>query len=585
MRTRVLALILFLWLGYILFGLTYVQIGLHERMKVMSEENRLKVVPLMAPRGSITDRNGEVLVKDVLSFNVSVLYSRIKDKSRLASTLSSVLDVPEAEMTEKIEKSRRRPFNHVVLAEDIGIEKAVHLEEIEMDFPGLLIDVSAKREYPKGKTASNLLGYLGLINRTEFEKLKHYGYSISDVIGRSGIEKQYDNYLRGRHGGKQVEVDHRGRQVSTLGYKEPVPGRNLRSTIDLELQSFCDDLLEDKRGAIVAMDPSSGEVLAMASAPSFDPGIFVDRKRSEEVSEVLNDNEYPLLNRAITGAYPPGSVFKVVTAAAALETGSVTPERSFYCPGSMTLGNRTFRCWKESGHGEQDLRRAIKNSCNVYFWRAGLLVGVDSIAEYGSLMGLGDTTGIDLPGESGGVLPSREWKRERLNKQWYRGETLNYAIGQGYLLCTPLQLARMMSVFANGGYLVEPYVVDSIGDVKVNIPEKKPLGISDASVEQIRAGLRDVVNHPRGTGMKARSDKVVISGKTGTAQTSRGKNHGWFGGFAPYEEARLTVVVFDEYGGKGGYYAAGTAGKVFEKARELGLLGEEYVDSAGESGS
>jgi penicillin-binding protein 2 len=574
MRTRIYAFILSVFFVLLICGLAYVQIYRHAKYKVMSEENRLKVIPLMAPRGSILDRNGKDMVKDVLSFDVSIIYSQLDSIEDLANMLGSTLEIPAEEVKTKIRKSRWRPYSPTVIVADIGIEKAIYLEEIAMDYPGLLIDVSAKRKYLKGKTGANVLGYLGLINRSEFDRLKHYGYRMNDLVGRGGVEKAYDDYLRGAHGGKQVEVDHRGREIMVLGFKEPVPGKDLYLTIDLELQEYCDELLEDKRGAILAMDPDTGAVLAMASAPSYDPEIFIDSKKRAEVADVLKDKKYPLLNRAVAGAYPPGSVFKAIVATAGLETGVVTLHTPFDCMGSIRLGRRTFHCWRKGGHGTQVLQEAIKNSCNVYFWRLGNLLGVDNIAEYAGMFGVGTRTGIDLPGEVPGLLPSREWKKKEYKESWYKGETMNYSVGQGYVLCSPLQICRIMAVFANGGYLVRPYIAESVEGVSLNKPERVRLDISEEAIEHVREGLRKVVNDSRGTGMKARQDDVVVAGKTGTAQTSRGKNHGWFAGFAPFEEPRLTVVVFDEYGGKGGYYAAGTAGKVFHKANELGLLKE-----------
>lgn len=443
-----------------------------------------------------------------------------------------------------------------------------------MDFPALLLEVSAKREYIRGKIASNVLGYLGLINRSEFERLKPYGYRMNDLVGRDGVEKYYDEYLRGKHGGKQVEVDYRGREAATLGLKEPVSGKDVRLTIDLDLQKFCDGLLEDKRGAIIAMDPVRGAILASASAPSYDPTVFIDRDRRKEVSKILRNKDYPLLNRAMSGAYPPGSVFKVVVATAALETGASVPETAFSCPGYLKLGRARFKCWRKNGHGVQTLKEAIKNSCNVYFFRLGLLVGADGISDFAERFGFGAPTGIDLPGEISGTCPGPDWKKRRFKEKWYKGDTVNYAIGQGYLLCSPLQIARTISVFANGGYLVQPYVVEEVGGISLGANEKVKLDISPETLETVREGLRKVVNDPRGTGMKAKLKCVVVSGKTGTAQTSRGKSHGWFMGFAPFEDAKLTVVIFDEYGGKGGYYAAETAGQVFRRAYELGLLGE-----------
>lgn len=573
MRLRVFSLIIFLSVLFILSGLFYIQIGMHERYKVMSEENRLKIVPLMAPRGTIFDAEGRALVKDVLSFNVAVIYSRIKDKEQVSEMLSSVLGFSPEEISDAIKEARRQPFTPYVIASDIGMEKAVHIEEAGGEYPGLLLDVISKREYLEGKSAANILGYLGLINRAEFERLKHYGYRLNDMVGRDGIEKYYDDYLRGTHGGKQIEVDHRGRQVDTLGYREPTRGRDVYLTINKDLQEYCSSLLKGKKGCIIAMEPVSGEVLAIASAPSYDPEIFTDSKRSDERAEVLTDEEYPLMNRAISGVYPPGSVFKTVVATAALETGAVDEHTTFYCNGFVTLGDTTFRCWRKGGHGSQDMREAIKNSCNSYFYNLGLNLGVDNIAGYAKKFGIGQKTGIDLPQEAPGILPSAEWKRQNMHEQWYRGETLNYAIGQGYLLTSPMQLARSMSVFANGGFLVKPFIVSRVGGITVNKGKREDIEISPKTIEIIREGLRECVNHPRGTGQKAKLLDVIVSGKTGTAQTSKDINHGWFAGFAPYDDPKLTVVIFDEYGGKGGYYAAGTAQDVFKKADELGLLG------------
>ncbi len=572
MRIKIFTLILLFFTAVLLTALAYVQVVKYEKYSTMSEENRLKIIPLMAPRGSIFDRAGNPLVKDTLCFNVSVIYSRVKNAEALEKALSSMLAIPQETIAAGIRNSRGQSYLPVCIAADIGMENAVRVEEAALDYPGLLLEVSAKREYMHEKTASNLLGYLGFINRPEFEKLRHYGYKINDLVGRDGIEKQYDKYLRGIHGGKQIEVDSRGREKTILGFKEPVPGRNIYLTIDLELQKFCESLLQDKRGAILALDPQSGAVLAMASAPSYDPSVFVTKSRRKEAGLLLKDRMYPLLNRAIAGVYPPGSIFKVVIAAAALENGVISQGSSFDCEGSFSLGKAVFRCWKKKGHGQQILVNAIKNSCNVYFFRTGLLLGAEKIAAFAEKYGFGKRTGVDLPGERAGTLPTPGWKKKRFNEAWYKGDTVNYSIGQGYMLCSPLQVARMMCVYANRGYLVRPYLVSRVGDVPVGSRDKVFLYISPKSMETVREGMRKVVNDPHGTGQKAKQDIVIIAGKTGTAQVSRGGNHGWFAGFAPFEDAKLVVVVFDEHGGKGGYYAASTAGSVFKKARELGII-------------
>ena len=572
MRLKIFSSIIVLSLLILLVGLYRIQVVRHERYKLLSEGNRLKVVPLIAPRGTIYDRKGRSLVKDILSFNVCVIYSRVNDFNRLSDSLSAILGESKVSVLKRVKKSRMQPYAPYCIASDIGMQKAVQFEEVSNEFPGLLMDVSTKREYIYGSSASSILGYLGTINRSEFDRMKHYGYSINDLVGRDGIEKYYDEYLRGTYGGKQVEVDHMGREAMTLGYKEPIPGKDIYLTIDLDLQLYCDELLREKRGAIVVMNPQTGEILAMSSSPSFDPAIFIDDKRKAERNKVLNSNEYPLLNRAISGAYPPGSIFKAVVAAAALETGVIDLDRVFYCSGAINMGRRTFHCWRKTGHGDQAILDALKNSCNVFFWRVGLLLGVDRIAEYAGKFEVGEITGIDLPGEVRGILPSQEWKEKKLKEKWYKGETMNYSVGQGYLLCTPLQIAKIMSVFANKQYLLTPYIVEKVGSVRINSTVRKEVGVSSSYIDSVREGLRLVVNDKRGTGMKAKLKDVVVSGKTGTAQTSIGKSHGWFAGFAPYEEASLTVVVFDEYGGKGGYYAAGTGGKVFKKAEELGII-------------
>jgi penicillin-binding protein 2 len=574
MRVRIFAYILLSCLLYLIGGLFYTQVIKHDQYKIMSEENRLRVLPLMAPRGAIRDRNGKVLVKDELRFDAAVVYSQVKDAVAIKEVLSGLLDVPKETLSKKLKKARRTPYTPISLVGDIGIEGAINLEEVLTDYPGLLVHVKTKRGYLYGDVASGVLGYLGLINRDEFKRMKHYGYKINDLVGRAGVEKVYDNYLRGIYGGKQIEVNNVGREISTLGYKEPVPGRDVYLTLDLDLQKYCDSLMADHKGAIIAMDPKTGEILALASAPRYDPGIFVDKKRSKEVMELFADKnkDHPFINRAISGAYPLGSVFKLIVAAGALEEGVISEYFPVNCAGKFNLGKAVFRCWKEQGHGEQMLRDAIKNSCNVYFYNIGLMLGVDALAKYSGMAGFGEKTGIELPREKAGILPSREWKRKRMKAQWYKGETVNYSIGQGYLSVTPLQAARMVCIFANDGKLVNPTIIKAIGDVQQGNTEPKNISISSKSINIVREGMKECVNHPRGTGQKAKQEGLIVSGKTGTAQTHKGINHGWFGGFAPYDNPQLVVLVFDEYGGKGGYFSAETAGKVFSEAKKLGII-------------
>jgi penicillin-binding protein 2 len=572
MRLKIFVRMIIFAFAFLFLGLFYTQVVRHGNYKIMSEENRLRVIPLRSPRGTIYDRNSNVLAKDVLSFNASLVYSQIKDVDALKRMLTNVLEVSSGDVEEGIKRSRQRPYSPVTIAPDIGVEGAIRLEEVESGFPGVFLDVSTKREYTNGRSTANFIGYLGLLDRYEFDKLKNYGYKINDLVGKSGLEKQYDNYLRGTNGGKQLEVDHIGREIAVLGYKEPVQGKDICLTIDRDLQDYCYEISAGKRGAILVMDPRNGAILAMVSVPTYDPEVFIDPRSSAERKELFSDKKYPMMNRGISGSYPPGSVFKLVVATGALEAGKATEWTSAVCAGALNLGGITFHCWRKDGHGEQNLPLAIKNSCNVYFYRLGLLLGVDDIARFAQKLGFGETSGIDIPGEVPGVVPSKEWKRKHFNDNWYKGETVNYAIGQGYLLVTPIQIARMAAVFGNKGYLVRPHLVSRIGTVDVGEYGAANTRISKKTLDVVREGMRKCVNDPGGTGCKAIMQGVTVAGKTGTAQTTLGISHGWFAGFAPFDDAKLVVVVFDEYGGKGGYYAAGTAGEVFRKAKELGLI-------------
>lgn len=573
MRLRAYSAIIAILYTFLFMELFYVQIARYEKYRVMSEENRLRVIPLLAPRGGIYDRNSNPIVKDELSFNASVIYSQVKDKAALTSELSRVLGMPEGKIADQLKKSRRSPFMLMPIAADIGMDKAIDIEEVTMDHPGLVLDTTPRRSYANGKVASNMIGYLGYINREEFTRLKHYGYSVNDLVGRDGIEGQYDDYLRGTYGGKQLEVDNRGREVSTLGFKEPIAGKDIYLTIDLELQKFCDGMLSGRKGAVIVMDPNTGAVLALASAPGYDPSIFIDPQKKAERSSVLSNSDYPLLNRAVSGAYPPGSVFKMIMAIAALERGKVTENTTFVCPGYFRLGRGVWKCWKkDGGHGPQAVRDAIKNSCDVFFYNTGLIIGVDVISEYAGMFGMGSITRIDLPGEVTGILPSQAWKKRRFKEEWYKGDTVNYSIGQGYLTCTPIQMARYVSALANGGYLVRPHVVDRIEDVPVASNEQVDLKLDPHVLQVVKDGMYKVVNESGGTGVRAQVEGVKVAGKTGTAQTTRGLDHGWFAGFAPFDDPKVAIVVFDEYGGKGGHYAAGISGKVLTKAKELGII-------------
>ncbi|MFC1577322.1 penicillin-binding protein 2 [Candidatus Omnitrophota bacterium] len=555
-------------------GLAHIQIIRSKSYRELSEKNIIRVVPVEAPRGRIFDRKGRAVVSNKLSFDVSVVYRELTgfDETRLVKILSDVLNVKKAGVRERLKKAKRTPYIPVVIFDGIDKEKAIVLEEQSFDLKGVIIETRAERDYLFGSAASHILGHLGEVSEGELERLKPYGYRIKDSVGRDGLEGFYNGYLMGKSGGFLVEVDNRGRQVRMIGLKEPSSGKDMRLTIDMNIQLAAERLMADRKGAVVAMDPSSGEVLALVSRPSFDPGVFIKTERSRDRMRLLKNREFPLLNRAVSGLYSPGSVFKVVVAAAALETKRSYEWKEYGCDGAYRLGGRRFRCWKEEGHGKQHMTEGIKNSCNVYFYRLGKDLGVDRIEAFSNRFGLGRPTGIDLPGEASGLVPGRLWKRIHKRKSWYEGETINFSIGQGYLLVTPIQALRVMCVIANGGNLIRPFLVSGIGQTDIMSVKSAPVGLTERTLRTIKESLIKVVNDKEGTGRLAAAEGLTIAGKTGTAQNPGRKSHSWFGGFAPAEDPKVALIVFIEHGGKGGVEAARLAKQLFEQIQNEGYL-------------
>ncbi|MBL7155577.1 MAG: penicillin-binding protein 2 [Candidatus Omnitrophica bacterium] len=573
MRNRIFTRVILFFFAVLTLGLFYTQVLQRDVYEKLSEKNRVRVLPLEAPRGKIYDRKGRLLVNNRISFDVEVIFQEIKDVEGVIDLLSDIAYVDRQVLSLRIEKARRRPFIPVKIIEDIEKHKAIQIEEIALEVPGVIVTTRPLRNYIYKNSLSRITGYLGKISEEELDKYRTYGYRMRDFVGKDGIERSYNDYLRGVDGGLQVEVDSRGRELCILAIKEPQSGRDLHLSIDIELQKFCDSLLAEKRGAIVAMDPQTGAILAITSHPDFDPNIFVKRNNSKNVTALLNNSTtYPMLNRAISGLYPPGSVFKIIIASAALNEGCFDNKRTLTCEGSIMVGNRRFRCWREKGHGVISINEGIKASCNVFFYQLGILVGPDGISRYAFRFGFGKPTGIDIPGEANGFVPTPAWKRKNLRQPWFKGETANYAIGQGYLLVTPIQVVRAVAAIANGGKLVHPFVVERIEDVRLQHAGPRSMGLKKETLTIVKEALRDVVNARRGTGLYARSKDTVISGKTGTAQNPKGTSHAWFTGFAPFENPRLSIVVFIEHGGKGGLDPARFAKNIIEEAKRLELL-------------
>jgi penicillin-binding protein 2 len=437
--------------------------------------------------------------------------------------------------------------------------------------------------------AAHVLGYLGEINQKQLKLLKDQGYVLGDEIGQYGLERRWEELLRGQSGGQQVEVDALGRRVRVLHEVTDVPGYTVHLTLDRQLQETAFEALKGKEGTIVALDVHSGAILAMASTPAFDPNAFARGIKADEWSGLIKDQVRPLSNRATQGQYPPGSTFKIVMSIAGLEEGVVQPDSVIQDPGFYSFGNRSFRDWKKGGHGAVNLHKAIVESCDTYFYQLGPKLGIDRIAKWANAFGLGEKTGIALDDERSGTIPSTEWKRKRYRQPWFPGETVSVAIGQGYVTVTPLQLANMMAAVANGGKLYRPYVVNKVESVDgATVREYGPevirtIELKPDTLKRVREALADVVTAPHGTGAAARSQLVSIAGKTGTAQVVEMKggyvktehlayvnrDHAWFVSYAPVENPQVAIAVLVEHGGHGGDAAAPMAKKVFEKFIEI----------------
>ena len=565
--------------------LWYLQIIKGEDLLKRSENNRIRIREVKAMRGIVLDSRGVVLVENRPSYDVVIFPEDVKDLKGLVEKLEALyakvgLTFP---MDYETIRENRRPFTPLRVDRNISREKLALIETHSLELPGVGIDVMPVREYYYGESMAHVIGYIGEVSREELERDRTSGYKSGDFIGKFGLEKALDRYIRGKPGGEQVEVNVVGRKVKTLGRVEPVQGYRVLLTIDSQVQKAAWAAMEGKAGAVVALDPRDGSVLALVSRPGFDPNLF-NRGVSADVWERISSNPlHPMENRAIAGQYPPGSTYKLIVAAAALEEGIVTPETAFNCPGHFEMGTRTFRCWRKQGHGRVSLHRAIVESCDVYFYNVGRLLGVDKLAEYAQAFGLGTRTGVAMTGERRGLIPTRDWKLARFGIPWQPGETISIAIGQGYNTVTPLQLANAYAAVANNGEFFTPRIVKRIetddGEIIEEFrPEKKAvLPVSRENLQLLKKALWGVVNEPGGTGAQARVPGKDVCGKTGTAQVigmAEGddgssypyeyRDHALFVSFAPRDNPEIVVAVVAEHSGHGGSAAAPVAKKVIE---------------------
>ena len=566
----------------VLLRLFTLQVLEGSKYRELSEENRIRVEVLVAPRGEIRDRKGRLLVDSAPSFTVTLdpfdkAYTRNPAgmESTLA-TLGPILDADPKQLREKIQRERKVSFLPIRLKRNVDMKSVAFVSEHRDQLPGVQVESEPLRRYTLGPLGSHLLGYVGEISDKELADAAHTDYLSGDLIGRMGIERRYEKILRGKDGKRFVEVNALGRKGDFLGEKHPVlpqRGTDLTLTIDLDVQRAAEDAFAPgARGAVVAIDPRNGEVLALVSKPNYDPNEFSTGITQERWNELSSGGNYPLFNRAIQAAYPPGSTLKPFTALAALEAGAITAGTYFAqsCTGAFRFGTRLFGCWKHEGHGSLAVHQAIVQSCDVYFYQLGVRMGLDRLAEFMDKLRLSEKTGIDLPQERRGLFPDAAWYDKHFGAgRWSRGLVLNVVIGQGECSLTPVKLAQLAAFVANGGTLWRPRLIRSIGTALPSDAEapddslRHDVAVSERGLETIRSAMVGVVSDPQGTGGQARLDSITVAGKTGTAQT-HGNDHALFICYAPVESPRIAVAVLVENAGHGSTAAAPVARKVLE---------------------
>jgi penicillin-binding protein 2 len=545
----------------------------------LSENNRTRQVLIEPARGLIYDRHGVLLANNVPSFSLYVTLEDVKDREVLVEKLSDLLGLDPAFIQKKLGGKGGKLLPRKI-KDRLTLRDAVLIESHRLDLPGVMVQVESQRNYPGGVTASHLLGYVGEISAEQLEKPDFSDLHQGSIVGQYGVEKSFDRYVRGQAGYKSVEVDAHGHEKRAAVIEKPQAGNDLYLTIDVRLQQLAEDLLGQEYGAIVALDPTSGDILAMASRPAFDPNVLSRELTPKQWVEIVQDEGRPLNNRASQGQYPPGSTFKVPMAVAALETKTMSPASTVSCTGGYQFGNRVFRDWKASGHGAVNLHAALVHSCDVYFYTVGQRMGIDVMAEFGKEFGLGQSTGVELPSERAGIMPSTTWKQKAKKEPWFPGETISAAIGQGYVTVTPLQMASLIGTVANNGVNYRPRLVQAVMDrMTGNLQELPAVPRSTIKAKPdtfriIKEALADVVKE--GTATRAKSTLVTIGGKTGTAQVAalrtgpeesipkKFRDHAWFVAFAPVESPKIAVAVLVEHMGHGGSAAAPLAKEIIE---------------------
>ena len=579
-RILILSFVVGIVFLFLVIRLWHLQILNTDDYQAMSENNRLRFVPIAASRGAILDRTGKLLVSNRPSFSLAVIPQEVKDKETLLTLLSNLLGLDRAELAERWEKNKgRAKYYPIVLASNITRDHVEIVEENRLRLPGIEIEMKPVREYTSEQLAAHLLGYIGEVSEKDLNSTGFENYNPGDYIGKNGIERALENELHGNDGGRQFEVDARGRVLRTISESYPTVGNSVVLTIDAAVQKQAERAFGDQAGAAVVMDVTNGEILAFVSNPGFDPSLFSGTLPTNVWQGYLDDKRHPLENKALSGQYPPGSTFKMITALAGLQNNIINETTSINCNGSYDLGTSTFKCWNKNGHGATNLHKSLRESCDVFFYQLGEKLGVDKIAATAQAFKLGAPLGVELLNERSGLIPTSEWKRKRFGKRWYHGETLSVAIGQGAVLLTPIQLASMTATIANEGTIYRPHLVKRIVDADgKTLREAKTeiigtAAFSKESFRLVKQGMLAVVNEPGGTGAMARLYDVKVAGKSGTSQVVKlrdskkstpyqYRDHALFVAFAPFEKPEIAVAVVVEHGEHGGAAAAPIASRI-----------------------
>ena len=573
-KTFILVCIIFILL---LFSFWKIQILDHKKYWRQSEANRIREIILPPQRGLIKDRNGKILATNIASFQISIIRENCLDIEQSLRNISRLLELDLPILRERIDKYKYLPlFQPIVIMDNLKLDKISRVKARQVEFPELIIQAEPQRKYLYETLAAHVIGYLQEISQEEISQAGGERRP-GDLVGKTGIEKEYENLLVGREGRVLEIADSLGRKMGEISREDSVPGQDINLTLDFALQSKAEELLKGREGAVVVLDPKTGEILALASFPTFDPNKFISRFSPEEWLNLLQDPEFPLENRAIRGLYAPGSLFKLTMALGALDSRVVSEWKTFYCTGSTRIYGHPFSCWFRGGHGSMNLTDGIKNSCNIYFYQVGKLMGIEEIAMYARMLGFGALTGIDLPGEKEGLVPDPDWKRRVRNEPWYPGETISVSIGQGPLQVTPLQIAASTALIANRGKAVIPYLYKKKESDRV---KEKRVEIHESVFNKVITGMWKSVNDG-GTGRAANVMDFDVCGKTGSTQVVSTataekfgkkekivKTHSWFTGFAPRENPEIVVTILVEYGGMGGATAAPLARGIFSLFRD-----------------